>query len=190
MSGSDATRRAEAVRAGAEAAVAPLGLVVEDVTVTPVGKRRLVRVLVDHDLAGLDPADDTSPVEPLSLDAVADATRAVGDALDASDVMGQAPYVLEVSSPGTDRPLTEPRHHRRNVGRLVRLDLQDGTTAAGRLVRAGAQEVTLREDGGQGPERTVALADVTRARVEVEFSRPGDAGPGADEAADQDEEER
>ncbi|HSU74088.1 MAG TPA: ribosome maturation factor RimP, partial [Terrabacter sp.] len=97
---------AQEIRATLEPVLAPLGLVVEDVSVSPAGKRRLVRVLVDSDISSLDASDTTSRVAPLSLDAVADATRAVGDELDAGDVMGQSPYVLEVSSPGVGRPLT------------------------------------------------------------------------------------
>ena len=92
----------------AQEALADLGLVVEDVAVTPAGKRRLVRIAVDQDLSRLGLADDSSTVPPLTLDEVADATRAVSAALDEGDVMGASPYVLEVSSPGVDRPLTAP----------------------------------------------------------------------------------
>ena len=82
------------------------GLDLEDVVVTPAGRRRLLRVVVDRDGG-------------LSLDAVAAVSTAVSAALDDSDAMGGAPYVLEVTSPGIDRPLTEPRHWRRNLTRLV-----------------------------------------------------------------------
>jgi ribosome maturation factor RimP len=104
---------AQEIRAALEPVLAPLGLVVEDVSVSPAGKRRLVRVLVDSDISDLDVTDDASAVPPLSLDAVADATRAVSDELDAGDVMGQAPYVLEVSSPGVGRPLSSRDQFRR-----------------------------------------------------------------------------
>ena len=89
--------------------IGELGLIIEDVAVTPAGKRRLVRIWLDRDLSGLDPADDSSPVDPLSLDEVAEATRAISIALDASDATGDAPYVLEVGSPGVDRPLHDVR---------------------------------------------------------------------------------
>ena len=58
---------AEQIRATIEPALAPLGLVIEDVTISPAGKRRVVRVLVDTDIASLDPADLSSPVPPISL---------------------------------------------------------------------------------------------------------------------------
>ena len=108
---------AEHISPDLEKALAGTGLVLEDVTVTPAGKRRVVRVLLDRDLG--DAETVTERTEPLSLDEVADATRLVGDALERSDALGEQPYTLEVSSPGVGRPLTEPRHFRRNVGRLV-----------------------------------------------------------------------
>ncbi len=148
----------ERVRALAATAAESAGLVLEDVTVTPMGRRRVLRVVVDL------PEDRSGGVP---MDAVATASQALSAALDGSDVMGGAPYVLEVSSPGVDRPLTQRRHFVRNRGRLVRLVLRDGSTVTGRLAEAGADDVTL-DDG-----RTVALADVARAHVEVEFNPPG-----------------
>lgn len=161
----------------AQETLGPLGLVVEDVRVTPAGKRRLVRVLLDRDLSGL-VADETSSVSPLSLDEVADATRELSAALDDSEVMGQAPYVLEVSSPGVERPLLEPRHYRRNVGRLVVVTRGDGSALAGRITAAGPDTVTLEVPATKTePARTEHLpyADLSRAQVQVEFSR-GDQG--------------
>ena len=137
---------AQEIRATLEPVLAPLGLVVEDVSVSPAGKRRVVRVLVDSDIADLDVADTTSAVPPLSLDAVADATRAVSDELDASDVMGQAPYVLEVSSPGVGRPLASRDQLRRQVGRLVEVVHQGGTDT-GRLTEVGSDALTLEVAG-------------------------------------------
>jgi len=158
--------------------IGELGLIVEDVTVMPVGKRRLVRVWLDRDLAGLDPDDESSPVDPLSLDEVAVATRAISAGLDASDAMGEAPYVLEVGSPGVDRPLTAPRHFRHNVTRLVEIwrtqdSVGDGLT--GRLVGAGLAHVTVLVAATTSePETEVRIpyADIARAQVQVEFARP------------------
>lgn len=130
----------------------PLGLLVEDVTVVPAGKRRLVRVLVDRDVA-LEKAVEES-IEPVTLDEVTDATRVIDAELEASDVMGEQPYVLEVSSPGTDRPLTLPRHFARNVGRLVTVTLHDESKVAGRITRrrpdGGGDARAGRQEGGSG----------------------------------------
>jgi ribosome maturation factor RimP len=148
------------------------------VAVTPAGKRRLVRVWLDRDLAALEPDDESSAVDPLSLDEVAEATRVISTGLDASDALGEAPYVLEVGSAGVDRPLTEPRHFRRNVTRLLQIQ-RVGETAgadalAGRLVAAGPTEVTLLVPGTKNePESklTIAYAEIARAQVQVEFAR-------------------
>ncbi|AKT51553.1 ribosome maturation factor RimP [Arsenicicoccus sp. oral taxon 190] len=151
--------------------LAELGLMVEQLTVQQVGKRRLVRLTVDTDLVSAPPADETTPVEPLNLDLVADATRVVGDLLDESAVMGDQPYVLEVGSPGVDRLLTEPRHFRRNVGRLVKAATADGAVI-GRIRAAGPQAVTLEVSDSSGAgTRQLPYADITRAQVQVEFTR-------------------
>jgi len=154
--------------------IAELGLIIEDVAVTPAGKRRLVRIWLDRDLSGLDPADESSMVDPLSLDEVAEATRAISIGLDASDATGDAPYVLEVGSPGVDRRLVEPRHFRRNVTRLVEISRHEGDPIVGRLVAAGPAEAALLVAATKNePETEVRIpyADVARAQVQVEFAR-------------------
>lgn len=156
-----------------------LGLLVEDVTVVPAGKRRLVRILVDRIVTFDGPVG--APVSPVTLDEVADATRVVSDELDASDVMGEQPYVLEVSSPGTDRTLTEARHFARNVGRLVTVTLDDETKVSGRIAQADAQAVTITpEKGGKkaaaaGEPTRLDYTSITGAKVQVEFTRGDDA---------------
>ena len=163
---------AESIRPTLQDALAATALVLEDVAVTPAGRRRVVKVLVDRALADVDPV--TEPTAPLTLDEVADATHLVSDALDASDVMGEQPYTLEVSSPGVGRPLTAPRHFRRNVGRLVTAH-SDGGEVTGRVTSASATEVTLAVPATKAtPARTETLpyTAVERAVVQVEFSRP------------------
>lgn len=152
-----------------------LGLVIEDVTVTPVGKRRLLRAWLDRDLSGLDADDESSPIDPLSLDEVAEATRAISAALDASEAMGEAPYVLEVGSPGVDRPLTAPRHFRHNVTRLVEISRHSGDVLTGRLVGAGPTHVSVLVAATRQEQETglrIPYADIVRAQVQVEFARP------------------
>ena len=132
-----------------------LGLDVEAVELTPAGKRRILRVALDSDGG-------------VTLDDVADATRAISQVLDASDVMGEQPYTLEVTSRGVDRPLTLPRHWRRNVDRLVKVTTTDGETVTGRITGSDEEAATLDVDGAQ---REVAYADVAKALVQVEFNR-------------------
>ena len=166
---------ADSIRPTLHSALVPSGFVLEDVVVTPAGRRRVVKVLLDRDLG--DVATVAEPTAPLSLDEVADATRLVSEALDASDVMGEQPYTLEVSSPGVGRPLTEPRHFRRNVGRLVTVH-HDGGEVTGRVTRASATDVTVEVPATKKTSartETLPYAAVDRAVVQVEFARPDES---------------
>ncbi|GII33297.1 ribosome maturation factor RimP [Planotetraspora mira] len=151
--------------------IAADGFDLEEVTVTPAGKRRLVRVVVDRDGG-------------VSLDDVADVSLSISKELDATDALGTGPYVLEVTSPGVDRPLTEPRHWRRATGRLVKADLKDGTSAEGRVT--GADDSGVELDG----TRRLGFEELVRGRVQVEFSRSGadldDADDDLDDLGDDD----
>ena len=143
------------VRDAVEPAVTAAGFDLEDVEVVAAGRRSVVRVVVDHD-GGID------------LDAVAEVSRVVSDVLDASDATGSTPYTLEVTSPGVDRPLTEPRHWRRAVGRLVSVPVREAGTVTGRVRAADETSVTFDVDGA---DRTLALAELGPGRIQVEFNR-------------------
>lgn len=171
----DARARTETLTQQVSSSLAGSGVVVDDLTVQPAGRRRLVRVFVARDVSSLAAEDTSSAVEPLSLDEIADATRRVSEALDGSDTMGEAPYTLEVSSVGVDRPLSSREHFRRNVGRLLTVDRAgDAPAVTGRLVDVRADGVALRVEGASADAgRTdIPWEDVTRATVQVEFSRP------------------
>jgi ribosome maturation factor RimP len=138
--------------------VAPLtalDLDVEAVEITPAGKRRILRIAVDKDGG-------------VTLDDVADATREISRVLDESDVMGEQPYTLEVTSRGVDRPLVLPRHWRRNVDRLVKVSTSEGETVEGRIVTSDDAAASIDVDG---TIREIAYADIARAQVQVEFNR-------------------
>jgi ribosome maturation factor RimP len=166
--------RTERISADLAEVLAPLDLVLEDITVMPAGKRRLVRVLVDRALPA--DSDASSVIPPLDLDHVAEVTRVVSDRLDETDAMGEQPYVLEVSSPGTDRPLTLPRHFRRNVGRLIELTVADAPTITGRIVRADDTGFTLTIIGAKGAvtEQSHLYGEGLHGAVQVEFNRGSD----------------
>ncbi len=155
------------------APLASLGLDVEGVEVTPAGKRRVLRVAVDKDGG-------------VTLDDVAEATRAVNEVLDASDVMGQLPYTLEVTSRGVDRPLTLPRHWRRNLDRLVKVIPHEGEPLVGRITASGEESATL---DVEGTTHEVEFADVKKALVQIEFNRKRVPAEDTDEQADRDAEE-
>ena len=137
--------------------VAAVGLDLEDVEIRLAGRRRLIRVVVDRDGG-------------VSLDAVAEVSRVISDLLDESDTLDDTPFVLEVSSPGVDRPLTEPRHWRRAVRRLVSVTTIDGDTFEGRVTFADDAHATFDILTKQSTSaRMVAYTNVARAQVQVEF---------------------
>ncbi|MET7282378.1 ribosome maturation factor RimP [Kribbella sp. NPDC005582] len=135
--------------------VAQFGCDLEAVDLAPAGKRRLLRVLVDRDGG-------------INLDDIADVTRAISKALDEDDIMGEGAYTLEVSSPGVDRPLTLPRHWRRNISRLVAVTLTSGKKLTGRIKTASDEAAELDVDGKL---EAVAYADVEKAKIQIEFNR-------------------
>ncbi|MCZ2838941.1 ribosome maturation factor RimP [Modestobacter sp. VKM Ac-2985] len=155
-----------------EPVVTAAGYDLEELVVRPAGQRSVVRVVIDRD-AGV------------SLDDVAELSRALSEVFDAQDeALGRSPYVLEVTSPGVDRPLTLPRHWRRNVGRLVSVAVGPDSgreELTGRVLRVDDDGVVLAvEKGGTKKgqvrkavgERTVRWAELGEARVQVEFTRP------------------
>jgi ribosome maturation factor RimP len=141
------------------------GLELEAVEIAPSGKRTRVRIVVDGD-----GPDGRGP----GLDDIGDATRAVSAALDESPVTGDAPYTLEVTSRGVSRPLTLPRHWRRNRGRLVEVQRTAQPAVTGRIGDSTETTVTL---DVAGSELVMALSDVTQAVVQVEFARKNRATP-------------
>ena len=125
------------------------GAYLEEVTVTPAGRRSLVTVIVDSE-------------KHLSLDEVTTLSRTVSEIVENLEELGDTPFTLEVSSPGIDRPLTLPRHFRKNVGRLVQIKRSSGDQVNGRIVSADESAVMV--DGAAIP-----FADITRAVLEIEF---------------------
>ena len=138
-----------------ESTVTSLGLDLEALDLTPAGNKRVLRIAVDRDGG-------------VGIDHITDATRALSEVLDSSDVMGEQPYTLEVTSRGVDRPLTLPRHWRRNEGRLVRLRLAgDDSSVDGRI---GASDDAGVDVVGRTTTR-YAYTDITSALVQVELNR-------------------
>ena len=165
---------AERLRTGLEGPLAALGVDVEDVEVSKAGRRHVVRIVVDRD-GGVD------------LDLVAAVSQRASELLDAEPLAAElpGPFVLEVTSPGVDRPLTEPRHWRRAVNRLVRVTLADGTQIDGRIMAvSGDGAVDLSTERG---DVTIAQGDVQRAVVQVEFNRPDGTEDGAEDSTEDEE---
>lgn len=148
-----------------EPVLGQFALELDAVEIMPAGRRSLVRVVVDGD-----GSDGRGP----SLDDIAEATKAVSAALDDSDATGAGAYTLEVTSRGVSRPLTLPRHWRRNVDRLVTATLTDGTTVTGRITGSDDNTVTLDVDG---TARQLAYSQISKALVQVELNRPKRSDP-------------
>ena len=135
--------------------IGALGLDLEAVDLTSAGKRRVLRVAIDRDGG-------------VTMDDIADATREVSRVLDDTSVMGEQAYTLEVSSPGVDRPLTLPRHWRRNSGRLVKVTPVEGEPVTGRITATDDEGAVL---DVEGTDHRFAYADVKKAKVQIEFKK-------------------
>src|SRR3954468_13817528 len=182
VSGSRGTHKPDPATARLTGWIAPVvdgvGYDLEELVVTPAGRRTVVRVVVDRD-------------EGVTLDDIADVSRAVSEVLDANDDGMGRPYVLEVTSPGVDRPLTEHRHWRRNVGRLVTA-AGGGDEVTGRVTDVDGAGVVLAVEAKGKPgakkkpptPRHVPWAQLGAGRVQVEFGR-AEAGEDAQEQSDE-----
>jgi len=148
----------EIIRRALIDALTTVGVDLEDLQITSAGRREVVRVVVDRD-GGID------------LDLIADISRRVAELLDVPPLADEfvGTYVLEVSSPGTDRPLTEEKHWRRAERRLVTATLADDSVVTGRIVRTDAGVVEIEQADGE--VRAVPLSSLRRGVVQLEFSR-------------------
>jgi ribosome maturation factor RimP len=131
----------------------------EDVNLVSPGNHRIVTCIVDGESA-------------LNLDQVTDASKIISALLDEAAFMGETPFTLEVTSPGTDRPLTLPRHFAKNRTRLLKATLNDGSVITGRITENSETTVTLEVAEKKITKSVeIALSDIKRAVVEIEFNR-------------------
>ena len=143
-------------------AVSDLGFYLEDVHVATPGSHRIVTCIVDGDAS-------------LNLDQVTSVSRLISELLDEAAFMGETPFTLEVTSPGVDRPLTQPRHFAKNVDRLLKIIKLDGSEVTGRILSNTDKDVTLTVTVKKEiREEVITLADIKRAVVEIEFNRKDD----------------
>ncbi|WP_405478159.1 ribosome maturation factor RimP [Streptomyces sp. NBC_00009] len=157
------TTQSERLRSLLEPLVSSQGLDLEEIEVASVGRKRVLRVVVDSN-SGAD------------LDQVADVSRALSAKLDETDAMGEGEYDLEVGTPGAERPLTEHRHYLRAVDRLVKFQLADGadTELVARILKVDDEGLDLEVPGVKGRKptaRRLTFDDIAKARVQVEFNR-------------------
>ncbi|MER6093799.1 ribosome maturation factor RimP [Streptomyces bluensis] len=155
------TTQSERLRELLEPLVRSQGLDLEEIAVDSVGRKRVLRVVVDSD-SGAD------------LDAVAEVGGALSAKLDETDAMGQGAYDLEVGTPGAERALTEHRHYVRATDRLVRFQLHEDGELVARILTVDEDGLDVEVPGVKGRKATthrLAFADIAKARVQVEFNR-------------------
>ncbi|MGW3019939.1 ribosome maturation factor RimP [Streptomyces longwoodensis] len=155
------TTQSERLRELLEPLVTSQGLDLEEVAVDSVGRKRVLRVVVDSD-AGPD------------MDQIADVSRALSAKLDETDAMGDGEYDLEVGTPGAERLLTEHRHYVRATGRLVKFQLAEGGDLVARILTVDDEGLDVEVPGVKGRRptgRRLAFPEIARARVQVEFNR-------------------
>jgi ribosome maturation factor RimP len=155
------TTQSERLRELLEPLVTSQGLDLEEIAVDSVGRKRVLRVVVDSD-TGAD------------LDQIADVSRALSAKLDESDAMGAGEYTLEVGTPGAERLLKEHRHYLRAVDRLVKFQLTEGGELVARILQVDDEGLDLEVPGvkcRKATARRLAFSDFDKARVQVEFSR-------------------
>lgn len=143
----------EEISAAITPALSDLGFYLEDITITSAGRRSMIIVIVDGD-------------NHLSLDQVTVATKAIGEIVENIQSLGESAFTLEVTSPGLDRPLTKPRHWRKNIDRLVKIVLLDGKEIKGRV--KDATEISATVD-----DQVVKFSEIKRATLEIEFKQVG-----------------
>ncbi|MEY4322412.1 MAG: hypothetical protein RL410_193 [Actinomycetota bacterium] len=156
----------ERLQQAIEPLVAASNLVLEEIKVRSAGRRQLVQVVVDSD-------------STVDLDEVASVSRAIDHAIEDHNLLGDIAFTLEVTTPGIDRPLTQPRHWRKNIGRLVEVNARSGEKFVARLVSF--------EDGFiafEGKDR-FSIDAIESGIVQIEFNRKSkDSDVDAAEAGD------
>ncbi|CAN2234125.1 ribosome maturation protein RimP [actinobacterium SCGC AAA044-D11] len=135
------------------AAIRPIieatGNYLEELTITSAGKVKILTVIVDSD-------------SHLNLDQITAVTKEISEVIETLEELGDTAFTLEVTSPGIDRPLTKPRHWRKNLDRLVKITMTSGQDIQGRIGEA-TETVVLVND------QKVSFEDIKRAVLEIEF---------------------
>ncbi|MEU3413684.1 MULTISPECIES: ribosome maturation factor RimP [unclassified Streptomyces] len=155
------TTQSERLRELLEPLVTSHGLDLEEIAVDSVGRKRVLRVVVDSD-TGAD------------LDRIADVSRALSAKLDETNAMGEGAYDLEVGTPGAERLLTEHRHFVRAVDRLVKFQLTEGGELLARIQEVDDEGIGVEVPGVKGRKATtrrIGFPEIAKARVQVEFNR-------------------
>jgi ribosome maturation factor RimP len=153
-----------------EPVVSAFSFDLDDIEISRLGGQKILDVTIDGDSG-------------VNLDEVAAVSRAISEFLDNSDAMGDEPYVLEVGTRGVTKPLTKSVHWSRNIGRLVNV-AGDAINAVGRIVEFVDPNVTLNI---KGKLKTISIAEISRANIEIEFKKMPKTDLDTDSLADGDD---
>ena len=141
-----------------------LGYDLADLRIGGTAGRPLVQVRIDWPPSGTEPAGSSRRV---SVEDCTRASRALEAWLDQGGPLGPR-YILEVSSPGLDRPVRWHRHWVRFVGREVNAKVQGRGRVRARIVAVPDERTVVLDLPGTGP-RTLALTDVRDAHLAVDW---------------------
>lgn len=151
-------------------AITAQGLYLEEIELAADGPTTTLKVSVDL----------LSGTEQVDLDTIAELSQAISACFDEDDVLPELDtYDLEVSTPGATRPLTEPRHFERNLGRLLEITQAGHSPILARLQGVSEHAISVVEQKPApkkgmpvkyGEPAEIAFAAITHARVQVEFS--------------------
>lgn len=164
--------RAAAIGPIIEPTVAAHGLYLDELILTSSAARTVLKVAVDYE-------SGTDNVDLDTLAGLSEALSVVLDSHQGEPLDSLTNYELEVTTPGATRPLTETRHFKRSIGRLLEIDRHGGPPLTGRLNSVDENGITVTEirPGPKkgmkpkvGPETHVEFGSISRARVQVEFS--------------------
>ena len=139
----------EVISAAIRPTIEASGNYLEELTITTAGKVKILTVLVDSD-------------SHLNLDQITAVTKEISEIVEGLAELGENAFTLEVTSPGIDRPLTKPRHWRKNFGRLVKITMTSGKDIEGRIGEATEATVLV-------GDQKVSFEDIKRAVLEIEF---------------------
>ncbi len=105
----------------------------------------------------------------LGIDRCASVSRRLGALLEELDII-TGKYTLEVSSPGIDQPLKLKRQYVKNIGRSLKVELNDGETREGVLIEVHENQFNLEEEKKKEKViSTIAMSDVKKSKVIVSF---------------------
>ena len=134
---------------------------VVDIKLEEVAGKTKVLILIDAD-------------QGVTIESCARVSRKVSEELEENETIGEA-YILEVSSPGVDFPLSSMRQYQKNIGRELKMTLISGVDVIGKMLEIDEEKVKLlvkkKEKGKKATEEEVLIpfVEIKKSIVQVSF---------------------